>query len=74
VLFASFKYGCGERGHDGRRFTDLDERGWAAVSAEVPQAATMDIWTTADARPGRAMERWCNLLVARRDVLPQDGF
>ncbi len=38
VLFASFKHGRGERERDGRRFTDLDEAGWAEVVAGVAEA------------------------------------
>ncbi|WP_328987882.1 class I SAM-dependent methyltransferase [Thiorhodovibrio winogradskyi] len=31
VLYASFKYGRGEREHNGRRFTDLNESGLAEL-------------------------------------------
>ena len=45
VLYASFKYGTGEREHHGRRFTDLDEPGLAALLRHV--AGTSKRW-----RPG----------------------
>lgn len=63
VLYASFKYGRGEREHDGRRFTDLDELGLAALLRVVPTLKEIETWTTADRRPGRANECWLNTLL-----------
>jgi SAM-dependent methyltransferase len=65
VLYASFKYGAGEREHGGRRFTDLDERGLAALVEAVPALAVLETWGTADRREGREGERWLNAVVAR---------
>jgi SAM-dependent methyltransferase len=65
TLYASFKYGCGEREHSGRHFTDLDESGLAALLAAAPMFTELDTWTTADRRPGRADERWLNTLLKR---------
>ena len=65
VLFASFKHGRGERERDGRRFTDLDERGWAEVASGLAEVATASVWTTADARPSRGRERWLDVLAVR---------
>ncbi|MBK5966881.1 SAM-dependent methyltransferase [Thiocystis minor] len=57
TLYASFKSGQGEREHGGRRFTDLDEAGLAALLATTPAFTELETWTTADQRPGRADER-----------------
>ena len=65
TLYASFKYGSGEREHGGRRFTDLDESGLAALLATTPAFTELETWTTADRRPGRADERWLNTLLTR---------
>lgn len=65
ILYASFKYGSGEREHQGRRFTDLDEPGLAALLAEVPGLAEVETWITGDLRPGREAERWLNTLLRR---------
>ena len=65
VLYASFKYGAGEREHGERRFTDLDEDGLAALVEAVPALAVVDVWVTGDRRPGREAERWLNAVVAR---------
>jgi SAM-dependent methyltransferase len=63
VLYASFKYGHGERDHNGRRFTDLDEAGLGALLRVVPALVELETWTTADRRTGRGDERWLNTLL-----------
>jgi len=65
ILYASFKYGSGEREHQGRRFTDLDEPGLAGLLAQVPGLEPVETWTTGDLRPGRESERWLNTLLRR---------
>jgi SAM-dependent methyltransferase len=67
VLYASFKYGSGEREHHGRRFTDLDELGLAELLRQVPGLAEVETWTTGDLRPGREAERWLNTLLRRTE-------
>jgi len=66
-LYASFKYGSGEREHHGRRFTDLDEPGLAALLQQVPGLDEVETWTTADLRRGREAERWLNTLLRRTE-------
>lgn len=63
ILYASFKYGQGERAYKGRRFTDLDEPGLSALLARVPGLTPVESWVTADLRPGRAEEPWLNTLL-----------
>ncbi|MEY6433794.1 methyltransferase domain-containing protein [Thioalkalicoccus limnaeus] len=63
VLYASFKYGQGEREHRGRRFTDLDEPGLAALLRHVPDLEPVRIWSSTDRRPGREAERWLNTIL-----------
>jgi hypothetical protein len=67
ILYGSFKYGSGEREHNGRRFTDLDEPGLAGLLAHVPGLEPVETWTTGDRRPGRESERWLNTLLRRTD-------
>jgi SAM-dependent methyltransferase len=64
TLYASFKYGRGEREHQGRRFTDLDQAGLQALLSQVPDLRELETWITEDLRPGRAAERWLNTLLA----------
>jgi hypothetical protein len=68
ILYASFKYGRGEREHHGRRFTDLDEPGLAALLDQVPGIVPVETWTTGDLRPGRESERWLNTLLGRTEA------
>ena len=71
ILYASFKYGQGEREHNGRRFTDLDEQGLERLLTRVERLEELDTWITADRRPGRTDERWLNtLLHASGDTWP----
>jgi SAM-dependent methyltransferase len=71
VLYASFKYGSGEREHHGRRFTDLDEAGLATLLTQVQGLTELETWTTGDRRPGRESERWLNaLLTTTADAWP----
>jgi SAM-dependent methyltransferase len=63
VLYASFKFGSGEREHHGRRFTDLDESGLAELLRQVRGLEAMETWITVDLRPGREAERWLNTLL-----------
>ncbi|WP_323696993.1 class I SAM-dependent methyltransferase [Thiorhodovibrio litoralis] len=65
VLYASFKYGRGEREHNGRRFTDLDESGLAELIALAGQLSIVETWITGDLRPGREAERWLNALLRK---------
>ena len=72
ILYASFKYGTTEREKDGRFFTDMDESTLAALLDEVAVFAPLDIWITADQRPGRDDERWLNALLRKVDNPAQD--
>lgn len=67
LLYASFKYGRGERTDGGRRFTDLDEPGLGALLDQVPGLSEVETWVTGDLRPGREDERWLNTLLRRRE-------
>jgi SAM-dependent methyltransferase len=66
VLYASFKYGRGEREWGGRHFTDLDEAGLAALVRAAPYFTGLETWITADRRPDRPAERWLNTLLRVR--------
>jgi len=63
ILYASFKYGRGEREHQGRRFTDLDEAGLAALLDQTPKLRDLETWVSADLRPDRMADRWLNTLL-----------
>ena len=62
VFYASFKYGDAERDHNGRVFSDFTEDSLRALLDEAGGFQVIDLWTTSDARPDRADERWVNVL------------
>ena len=62
VFYASFKYGEAEREKNGRRFSDFTEESLRALLEEAGGFRVEKLWTTADARPERAEERWVNVL------------
>lgn len=64
VLYASYKHGEGERWREGRFFHDETPSSLGALlraAGFVPHR----VWLSADARPGRAHERWVNALARR---------
>ena len=66
-MYASFKYGQGEREHRGRRFTDLDEAGLADLLRQRPELAMIETWVTADRRAEREDEWWLNVLLVNAE-------
>lgn len=67
VLYASFKYGDGERDRDGRFFTDYTEE---TLRAELDGAGGLRVfrlWVTRDVRPDRAEEKWVNVLCRKAE-------
>lgn len=67
VWYLSFKYGCGEREKDGRRFTDMDEAGFAEVLSELSGIEVMECWQTHDQRPERD-DSWINLVLSKAET------
>ena len=59
VLYASFKYGLGEREKDGRYFTDLTEEACRELLSETG-FSIRELFVTQDVRKGREGERWVN--------------
>ena len=64
VWYLSFKYGSGEREKDGRRFTDMDESGFAEVLSGLSGVEVMECWQTHDQRPERD-DSWINLVLSK---------
>ena len=80
VFYASFKYGETEREHNGRFFSDFTEDSLRALLDEAGGFRVLCLWSTFDARPDRADERWVNVLCGRetagacvRPVRPEDA-
>lgn len=66
TLYASFKQGRGERDHEGRRFTDLEEEELRGLLQGMPGIDAVETWVTRDQRPQR-QEHWVNALARRQN-------
>lgn len=66
VLYASFKRGGGAGERGGRHFTDYTADGLRAELDACDDLQVMQVWETADVRPGRADEGWVNALAQKR--------
>ncbi len=67
VLYASFKYGRGERVKNGRHFTDLDEKTLQRLADGINRLELRAVWCTPDVRPGRS-DKWLNALLRRAET------
>ncbi|KZN43764.1 class I SAM-dependent DNA methyltransferase [Pseudoalteromonas luteoviolacea] len=65
VMYASFKYGQGERMHGERHFSDLDEKGLAQLLSGLSSLQAINVWITEDRRPDRQNELWLNCLLRK---------
>jgi len=70
TLYVSFKYGEGERSHQGRHFTDANESRLTSWLGGLSDIENTKYWVTADQRPGND-ERWLNALIKRKTVNPR---
>ena len=64
VFCASFKEGQGERHHDGRLFTDMDEPSISDLVAGIAGLEIVQFSHTNDLRPGR-LDKWLNVLLRK---------
>ena len=62
VFYASFKHGETERDKNGRVFSDMTESSLRRLIDDAGGFRDVSLWTTGDARPDRADEKWVNLL------------
>ena len=64
VLYASFKYGSGEREKDGRYFHDLTENTCREFLLKAG-FLIRELFITQDVRSGRSQERWVNAIAGK---------
>ena len=67
IVYVSFKYGDGEREHNGREFTDLNEKMLESIIKNT-NLFSLKSWQSADQRPERASEIWLNAILHRRTI------
>jgi SAM-dependent methyltransferase len=63
IIYASFKYGDGEKIKDGRLFTNYDEYSFQTLVKQHPELMLKQIWITEDVRPNRQNEKWLNVIL-----------
>lgn len=64
ILYASFKYGVGEREADNRVFNDYTEETMKEFLRET-NFNLQEIWITGDVRVGRENEKWLNIIIKK---------
>ncbi|MBQ4844711.1 class I SAM-dependent methyltransferase [Pseudoalteromonas sp. MMG005] len=65
ILYASFKYGKGERSDGNRTFSDLTETCLEDVLAQIPSLNVVKVWQSKDQRPDRSEQVWLNVVVKK---------
>lgn len=66
ILYTSFKYGTDEGERNGRYFTDMTEEKMDKLLKDVNLFDILEMWVTSDVRPGRAEEKWLNMILRKK--------
>ena len=66
ILYTSFKYGTAEGERNGRYFTDMTEEKMDKLLKDVNSFDILEMWVTSDVRPGRAEEKWLNMILRKK--------
>ena len=66
VMYASFKYGKGERVDEERFFCDMDEARWKTIVTKIPQVIEYHIWLSEDKR-ANCKDAWFNVMIKRKN-------
>ena len=69
ILYASFKYGQGERVSGGRFFNDYTEADLDTLLTWEKRLMLLEYWVTEDVRPERSGERWLNIVAKKHSGL-----
>lgn len=72
VLYASFKYGSGERISNGRFFNDYTQNDLDALLTPENQLSLLEYWITEDVRPDRCGEQWLNFLAKKQPYIREE--
>ena len=65
IIYTSFKYGTFEGERNGRYFTDMTEAAFSELIKDIQALEIEEQWITSDVRPGRAEEKWLNLILRK---------
>ena len=66
IIYTSFKYGTFEGERNGRYFTDMTEAAFSELIKDIQALEIEEQWITSDVRPGRAEEKWLNLILRKK--------
>lgn len=66
ILYVSYKYGTEQREKDGRLFSDYTEKNLDELFNPYNRLRVTEYWITADVRPGRAEEKWLNIICQKQ--------
>ena len=66
ILYTSFKYGTAEGELNCRYFTDITEEKMDKLLKDVNSFDILEMWVTSDVRPGRAEEKWLNMILRKK--------
>ena len=64
-IYTSFKYGESEGYRNGRYFTDFTPESFHGFAKDFPETMIVEEWISSDVRPGRADEKWLNLIMKK---------
>lgn len=67
IIYTSFKYGTYAGMRNGRYFTDFKEESFEKFLSDIPNLRIRQMWVTSDVRPGRADEKWLNLILEKTE-------
>lgn len=67
IIYTSFKYGTYAGMRNGRYFTDFTEESFEKFLSDIPNLRMRQMWVTSDVRPGRADEKWLNLILEKTE-------
>ena len=70
VLYASWKYGTQDRTADGKKYVDMNDRLIYEIIKEVPEIHIVKMWTTKDVRTEYSTQKWLNVLLRKKRILP----
>lgn len=65
VMYASWKFGDGERVVERRYYADFTEQKIVALCDKFDNAKIIDVWITEDVRSENKDTRWVNVLIQK---------
>ena len=70
ILYASWKYGTKDRTADGKKYVDMNDSLIYEIIKEVPEIQIAKLWTTKDVRNEYSSQKWLNVLLRKKRILP----